>query len=94
MKPRTAAGVPALLATPTQAQLRAAYQRLHRSHWPATLEAALASEWFSKLLHCAARSTPAAPAVQRTPPRTRRTPALFQPPRFDARRAAANDLED
>jgi hypothetical protein len=75
-----------------------AFQRVRRAHWPATFEAALADDYFARLLRCAAR-TVAADVAAHNPPAPRRRPTPPRAPRipsytFDPRRLAANDKDD
>lgn len=85
---------------PTRQQLQAAFARLQRPGWPADLDSALADRTCCPLVQGMARAivrralqeafTPQRPAP-RTGLRVHRIPKA-QP--FDARRAAANDLDD
>ena len=83
---------------PTPQQLAQAYARLHKPHWPATLNEALADHTLRVLITGLARGLArdalgAAPA--RPPARLLRPPRpAREPTRFDARKAAANDRDD
>lgn len=67
-----------LLITP--ALLLAAWQRRRRPHWPPTFDAAMANPLLSRLVRAQAVGLAQAEQRQMAAP-------------FDARRAAANDLE-
>lgn len=78
----------------TQDQLQRGLDRLldrRRQAWPRDLQQALADPTVAPLVRgmarCLARQQPRAPAATKTPRR-------WRGPTFDARRAAANDLDD
>lgn len=83
----------------TDAMVRQAWVLMQRPGWPATLDEALAHPLYSRLLRLGAlahavtgrppRATPPKAATPHQPPSLPRQPA----PAWDARRAAANDLE-
>lgn len=82
--------------TPSAQQMGAAFERLRKPHWPATLDEALADHNRRILITGLARSM-AREALDAPPPPP--APArLVRPPRsgwrFDARKAAANDRDD
>ncbi|HOW47343.1 MAG TPA: hypothetical protein PLB26_06780 [Rubrivivax sp.] len=98
----------AVVDEPSEEQLRLAFRQLRRGpHWPATLELAMAHPVYSVAVRAVAinlhRGGLPLPAV---PPAWRRSEASVPPtpaappqrrtakPTFDARRAAANDLDD
>lgn len=94
----------------TQEQLMLAFRQLKRPGWPATLDEALADRTRGQLLRGLARQfcregrpaavsyrpptpagAPPVPPTQLAPPARRQ---LRSGPRFDPRRAAANDFDD
>jgi hypothetical protein len=91
---------------PTREQLALAFRQISRPGWPASLDDALARPHFAAALRgiavnlrrasaCPAprrpgpASAPPAPPVQADPRQRMATPT-----RFDAKRAAANDIDD
>jgi hypothetical protein len=94
---------PALHEEPlTEEQLRLALRHLQRPHWPTTLDAVLAHPTYGPCVRGLARQLqrqrPCLPtiSVRRGPPvpptQTAPRPVNKQP-RFDARKAAANDFD-
>jgi len=80
-------------AQPTPEQLQAAFARLRKAHWPATLDACLQMPLFAALLRTAALHAPPL-ATPRPATHAHRLP--WRPPRatadlFDARAARAGD---
>lgn len=77
---------------PTRDQLQAAFQRLRRAGWPATLDAAMAEPVRAALLHGdAVRHALNRPT---TLPRRLAPVLLRPPPALDRKRAAAGDTDD
>lgn len=88
----------------TEEQRRLAYRQLRRANWPATFELAMADELYRRLIHGLAlrlnraawaplaghRSRMPQAPVPPTPAAPQRAVNLG---RFDAKRAAANDLD-
>ncbi len=85
---------------PTRQQLQAAFSRLQRPGWPTDLDTALADRAFWVLIHGLARNLARQALVQEHMPHRPAQRAGLQvhriprPPAFDARRAAANDLDE
>lgn len=88
---------------PTAEQLALAFRQVRRPHWPDTLEQALQVPVHACLirLHAsrlgrASVCTPARKAAAMPPAAPHAAPALppLRPAQWDARRAAANDLDD
>lgn len=91
---------------PSEAQLRAAYDRSRKDFWPATFEEAMEHPTYSRLVQINARHPAPAPAPRRAHPwpfmaaaRYRPAPAAnvprWTPARvFDIKRAAAGDRDD
>lgn len=83
----------------TREQLLLAFNRLHRPGWPASLDEALAHPLRGPAVLGLARCLVREAARRPAPVRPTRPPAMVLratggQPRFDARRAAANDLKD
>lgn len=91
---------------PSQADLRAAYDRCRKDFWPASFEAAMEHPTYSRLVHMNARhpGTPPAPrrahpwpfmAAQRYRPQPAANGSSWKPaPVYDIKRAAAGDRDD
>lgn len=94
---------------PTREQLQMAWRHLARPGWPATLDEALAQRSYSVALHGLARDLARAPVcvpaqprnpgayvppTPTAPPAPASARARATPPRFDPKRAAANDFDE
>lgn len=93
-------------ATPTEAELRAAFQHHRRASWPATFEAAMQDPLLSRLIRLQAKHPPKAQRVGATDYRAMRSagvpaakavgasPWPARRPALDCKRLAAGDRDD